>query len=248
MTAYALVFIGGSLAGLLWLLLVDPVRAGRQASRQDLPTATARLDAGLVALGAGLLGARITFVLSYWQYYQSHTSEIASIAQGGLSWSGAALAAFAGLSLYALVSHQSVWPLVDALAVPVTFLAAAAWAGCLIDGCAFGRPVAAGPLASSSIDLLGNRLPRYPTQAIGSVSSLALTLGLLISRWPAVRPGVRACLALALLSAIALALAFLRGDPVPGVLGVRLDAMGAGLILALAATGLAIRSRPEGER
>ncbi len=250
MTAYALVFTAGSLAGLLWLLLVDPTHRAKAASTDSQPGATARLDAGLVALGAGLAGARLSFVLSHWGYYDAHPSEIVSIAQGGLSWPGAALAALAGLGLYARVTHQSMWSLADALALPVTVLAAAAWAGCLMDGCAYGRAVAAGPLASPMIDLLGNRMPRFPTQAIGSISGLALALGLLSPRWPSLPAGVRGCASLACLSAVALALDFWRGDPVPWVAGIRLDALGAAVVLCLAGAGLWARTlaRPSGDR
>lgn len=250
MTAYALVFTAGSLAGLLWLLLVDPAHRAKAGSTDAQPGPTERLDAGLVALGAGLAGARLSFVLTHWAYYDAHPNEIASIAQGGLSWPGAALAALAALGLYARLTRLSLWPLADALALPVTVLAAAAWAGCLMDGCAYGRVVAAGPLATPTIDLLGNRMPRYPTQAIGSISSLALALGLLSPRWSTLPAGVRGCASLACLAAVALALDFWRGDPVPWVAGIRLDAVGAAAILCLAGAGLwaRARARPRGER
>lgn len=249
MTAYALVFIAGSLAGLLWLLLVDPAQRTKAGSTNARPGPTERFDAGLVALGAGLAGARLSFVLSHWAYYGTHANEIVSIARGGLSWPGAALAALIALGLYARLTRQSLWPLADALALPVTVIAAAAWAGCLMDGCAFGRPIPAGPLASTTIDLLGNRMPRYPTQAIGSISGLALALGLLSPRWSALPAGVRGCASLACLSAVALALDFWRGDPVPWVAGIRLDAVGAAVILCLAGAGLwrRARARPVGE-
>lgn len=251
MTAYALVFIAGSLAGLLWLLLVDPAHRAKAGSTTDVrPGPTERFDAGLVALGAGLAGARLSFVLSHWAYYGTHLNEIPSIAQGGLSWPGAALAALVALSVYARLTHQSLWPLADTLALPVTVLAASAWAGCLMDGCAYGRAVPASPLASSTIDLLGNRMPRYPTQAIGSVSGLALALGLLSPRWSTLPAGIRGCASLACLSAVALALDFWRGDPVPWVAGIRLDALGAAVVLCLAGAGLwrRARARPVGER
>jgi prolipoprotein diacylglyceryltransferase len=243
MTAYALMFTAGSLAGLLWLLLVDPAHRAKAGSIDPQPGGVMRLDAGLVALGAGLAGARLSFVLSHWGYYDAHPSEIVSIAQGGLSWPGAALAALAGLGLYARVTHQSVWPLADALALPVAVLAAAAWAGCLMEGCAYGRAVAAGPLASPTIDLLGNRLPRFPTQAIGSITALALALGLLTPRWPSLPSGVLGFVSLACLAAVALALDFWRGDPVAWVAGIRLDALGAAFVLCLAGAGLWARAR-----
>jgi hypothetical protein len=58
-----------------------------------------------------------------------------------------------------------------------------------------------------------------------------------------VKAGLRACLSLALISACALALSFLRADPTGLLAGLRLDTLGSALLLVVASVGLWLRIR-----
>jgi phosphatidylglycerol:prolipoprotein diacylglycerol transferase len=198
------------------------------------------LDAGLAALAAGLIGARVAFVSAHWGYYSSRLMEALVFRQGGLNWAGGALGALLGLAGFALLARRPFWPLADSLAFPGALVALASWTGCLLDGSAYGRPVA-NPLAPASPDLFGTRLPRWPTQALGALYGLAVLLGVLWLHDRRLRPGLLGTLMLTLTAAGALALDFTRGDPSPLLAGLRLDALGAAAILAAALVGLAQR-------
>ncbi len=235
---FTLMLTLGAVAGLLWLGMAphaDPGRAG--------PAARARLDAAAAALVVGLLGARLGFVMGRWPYYAAHPGQAWRTWEGGLSWAGGALGALAGLALYAAWSRRSFWHLADALAAPATIVSAAAWTGCLLEGCAYGRRLPASWWAPAAPDLFGNLTPRWPAQSLGAVYSLVLLLALVRLGGRAVRPGLRACLTLAALALGALALSALRADPVGSWAGLRLDALGAMLVLLAASAGLALSAR-----
>lgn len=242
--AYPLLFTLGALAGLAWLLLIDPRRQPRDAHRDPDAAAVQRLDAGLAALAGGLIGARLAYVAAHAAYFTAHPDQAVRFSSGGLSWAGGALGALAGLMAAAALRRRSPWPLADALAIPAAVLALAAWCGCLLDGCAFGRPLASNTLAALGSDFYASRIPRWPTQLVGLLAAAGLALGLLLLESRNLPAGWLAAAALLGLGATALALSFARGDPVPLLAGIRLDALGAALIIALGAGVGLLRRRP----
>jgi phosphatidylglycerol:prolipoprotein diacylglycerol transferase len=243
-TGFAAAVTLACLAGLIWLGQADQWRMGKQSTGVR-PTPVERIDGALISLGAGLLGARIVFVLSHWGYYSDRVWESAWFWQGGLSWVGGAIGATAGLAAYASVRRKSLPALGDSLAPPLALLSVAGWLGCLVDGCAYGRRASFGWLTPASPDLLGNIAPRWPTQTMGALIGVGLLVALLLMDQRRRRPGVSACLAMSVLSAGSLALEFVRADPAPTLAGMRFEALGAGTFLAAGLIGLAILIRQQ---
>ncbi len=234
--AYPFLFAAGVLASMLWLAAAGPARER-----------TAAIDAALAALAGGLIGARAAYVIAHLAQYTERPLEALFFWQGGLSWVGGAAGAAAGLALLVRATHRPAWPLADALALPAGIVALAGWAGCWAEACAYGLRAEAGWLTPASADLFGLVAPRWPTQTLGMACSLG-TVGLLVwlqgQRLPG---GFLACLSLMLIAAAALGISFLRGDPVPGIFGLRSEAVGAGAVLAASALLLgwrAWRGRP----
>lgn len=241
---YPLLFALGTLAGLLWLLLADPDRRLSGRWRDLDAAAILRLDAGLAALAMGLIGARAAYVGAHLDYFASHVGEAFSFSAGGLSWVGGALGAVVGLLALASLRRAPVWPLADSLALPAALLAAASWAGCLVDGCGYGRPLAAGSATLFASDIFDSRLARWPTQVIGLLSCVAIVLSVMALEPRGLRPGLLACLTFAALGVIGVALSLLRGDPVPLLAGTRLDFVGAAIVATLGIAGLLCRRAP----
>jgi len=94
-----------------------------------------------------------------------------------------------------------------------------------------------------SPDLLGNLAPRWPTQAIGGVYTLLVLLVLFRLAQQGLRSGLLAAIALSLLSAGPLAIAWLRGDPMPVMAGLRLDGVASAALLALGLGAVVLRIR-----
>ena len=103
-------------AGLAWLLLPAPAQPRVFPSRGPSGRPESAFEAGLVSLAAGLLGARLGFVLTHLAYFSQDSWEIARLWRGGLSGPSAVLGAACGLSLFAIATRQPFWPLADALA------------------------------------------------------------------------------------------------------------------------------------
>jgi phosphatidylglycerol:prolipoprotein diacylglycerol transferase len=229
---YPLLLTLGIAISFLWLALTGPA-----------PMRIAQIDVGLAALAAGMIGARAAFVLAHSSYYGAHPIEALWFWQGGLSWAGAAVGAFAGVALYARLARRPLWAMADALAMPAALLSLGAWGGCWADGCAYGRRTTPGPWSLVGADPFGGATARWPTQAVGVLLSLlAVFLAYALGGQKA-PPGVTFGVTLSALAAGSLALAFLRGDPGPSIAGLRADALGSAAVLLLSAVTTAARLR-----
>jgi len=235
-----MVFTLGMLVNFLWLGLSDPARAETSQLPNRTTSPTTRIDAGLSALTAGLIGARACFVLLHWGYYASRLIEIFWFWQGGLSWIGGVVGAVLGLGAYAAISRRSFWPMMDVLALPGVVMALSCWTGCLLEGCAYGRRTDAGFWTPPAVDMFGSRVPRWPTQTIGIVLNLVMLAALYWLAGRHLRHGTLVCMSLSLIAASSLALSFTRGDLVFLLAGLRLDTVGAAAILLLSLCGLAL--------
>lgn len=240
--AYPWLFSLTALASLLWLGLVRP----RRAPRRETEMVRARFDAGAAALGGGLIGARLSYVLLHLPFYRTHPTEILAYWEGGLDWFGGILGAVIGLWIFSRAARRPFWELADSLAAPGMLFSLAAWLGCLLDGCGYGRPVPARWWAPAAPDSFGAVAPRWPTQAAGALLSLTCAAALLRTEDRPMAVGARACLAVAACSAIVLLVSLGRGDASPGIFGLRADAVASAVLLAAAlAAWRLLPRRPE---
>ncbi len=240
--AYSAIFTIGILAGFLWLGWIEPSQGRSTKGPKRSDPRLGHIDAALIALFLGLLGARAGFVALHWEYYSSNPVEMLWLWQGGLSWAGGALAAILGIGIYALFSDQSFWALADALALPAGFIALSAWSGCYLDGCAYGIRMPQSSWTPAIGDMFGGYTSRWPTQLVGIVSSAVTLLSLYVLSNLQLKGGVLGSLSLTMIAAAALALGYTRADPVLLLRGLRLDTLGAALVLLTALFGLVYRT------
>ncbi|HEU5101181.1 MAG TPA: prolipoprotein diacylglyceryl transferase [Roseiflexaceae bacterium] len=132
---YGLAVAAGMLAG-IWLLL-------REAQRRGLPTEPA-LDLVFWIIAAGLVGARLLYVLDRWSFYAANPTQIFSIHTGGLSIMGAILGGGLTAALLARRRGLPVRRLFDAAAPGIVLGQAIGRFGCLVTGDTVGRPTDGG--------------------------------------------------------------------------------------------------------
>jgi prolipoprotein diacylglyceryltransferase len=184
------------------------------------------VDAGALTLLGALLGSRALTVVVNWTYYQSNTSEIYQVWQGGLSGIGALTGGLLTEIIIARWWKIPVGVLADVLLPLAGTLTVTAWMGCWVDGCGYGNMSGAW-FAVSARDEWGVLADRAPVQLIGAISTLILIW--LVDRAGKHLPikGMSACLGLFGLSTIVFMLSYMRADPIPIWNGLRLEAWGA---------------------
>jgi phosphatidylglycerol:prolipoprotein diacylglycerol transferase len=235
--AFPLVFAAGALASLLWLGLTDPISPpGRERTAPF-----ARIDAGLLSLFTGLIGARLGYVIFHWGYFSTYPYRTLWLWEGGLSWAGGVLGALFGLGIYCHRSGQAFWALADDFAVPAALIGFAGWFGCLLDSCGYGKRADLGFLTPPASDSFGRTANRWPVQGFGAIAHVGLLLLMILTRGRKFRDGVLASLSLTIISVVHLALAFLRADPMPSISGLRIDGLASGGIMVISMTALAVR-------
>ncbi len=214
-----------------WLLggaLVGVGIVGWRAHRADPGRAARWLDVALVALIAGVIGARGLHVAQDWDRFAASRDQIARLSLGGMAWHGALLAGLPAALIAARLRDVPfrAWTDAAALAWPPGMMAA--WGGCRSAGCGVGYEVATladwpGWLVAELPDAYGFVAPRLDVQAAGMLLGAALWALAALLTWRGWLPGLRLWLVLGL-SGLGLALlGFLRADYAPTLLNRRAD-------------------------
>ncbi len=105
---YAVIICCGILCGFLYALQ----EGKRQKLQSDL-----FVDVLLVGLPSAIVGARLYYVLSRWDYYGTHLWQILNIRGGGLAIYGGLIGAVIAVVIYCVVKKQNILEIFDICAV-----------------------------------------------------------------------------------------------------------------------------------
>lgn len=232
-------------------LLTGAVLVYLETRQRDLPLMSV-VDVALAAgVGSVLLG-RAMYVGMHWGYYQIHAPEATLPWRGGLAWQGALLGGVIGAFLACAWRGLPVIPVLDLFTSGAAPVAVFAWLGCHAAGCAYGMETYPGQgilwrLSLDLPDLYGIHEPRVPVQLLGAAWSALLLVGVLIVGRRSRRRRMTFALWLLLQALGAFGLGFWRGDPVPQVVGWRVDQLANLLLIAgtLALGAAAVLRRDE---
>jgi phosphatidylglycerol:prolipoprotein diacylglycerol transferase len=164
---YGILVAAGFLAG-LWT-------ASRRAPRAGISGETVADYGPWVVVGA-LLGARLWFVISYWEqdFAQQSLWQMFNIRAGGLVFYGGLVGASLATVLFARVRRVPLWALADTLAPSIALGHAFGRGGCLMNGCCYGTPTSL-PWAVRYADDAGlHGAGVHPTQAYEAILLLGL--------------------------------------------------------------------------
>ena len=100
-------------------------------------------DVVLWLMIGGILGARIVYVTTYWQeeFASQPFAEVFMIQHGGLVYYGGFIGATIAAMIYIRWKKLPLWKVADVLTPSVALGSAFGRAGCLLNGCCYGRPV-----------------------------------------------------------------------------------------------------------
>lgn len=97
--------------------------------------------AALYSLIAGVVGARIFYVIHYWSDFQGRNFiEIFAVWKGGLELLGGVLLAIFVIVSYLRIKKLPIRRYLDILAIGLLFALAFGRLGCFMNGCCYGRP------------------------------------------------------------------------------------------------------------
>ncbi len=156
---------------------------GRQV---QLPLAML-LDAALVVVLAGAVGARAYHVLSHWDYYAQNLDDITNLAQGGMGLRGAFILGLGALLSFVFLSRTaggsaSFWKLADAGAIGLVLAQSIGWYAAQLVGANYGV-VSDSPLARDLPDVYGLVAPRMPVQWLATIFFFGLFVALAWTAW-----------------------------------------------------------------
>lgn len=150
--------------------LIGVIGVGRAARKLGIKFDSI-IDLGIWVLVGAVLGARLAYVITEYQYYLNAPLEMIKLNSGGLAFHGGLIGGF--LAGYWFVTRQRLhpWKLADLAAPYIALGYAIVRIGCLLNGCCYGK-LAAAPwgFACSALD---SQL-RYPTQIYAMLGSLIL--------------------------------------------------------------------------
>ena len=143
--------------------------AGRRAQAMGLSAGKIQ-NLGLVALVAGLVGARVAYVALHWDVFRADPLEIIRIDHGGLVFYGGLGAGLLGVVWGLRRFKLPGWPTVDLLVPPLVLAHAIGRIGCFLNGCCYGKPTRVPWGVAFPFD----GIPRHPTQLYESAALLIL--------------------------------------------------------------------------
>jgi phosphatidylglycerol:prolipoprotein diacylglycerol transferase len=129
---YGVLVALGFLAG-LWT-------AGRRAPLSGIAPEKI-LDVGPWLIVGAIVGARILYVISYWdeEFARAPITHIFMVQKGGLVYYGGLIGSSLAYIIYAVVRKLPFWRVADILAPSVALGYVFGRIGCLMNGCCFGR-------------------------------------------------------------------------------------------------------------
>ncbi len=213
-SVYTLSILLGALLG-LGLALLYARRAGLARA--------AVLDAGIIVLIAGGIGARVYYLLMHWDYYGEKSADLWNLAKGGMGLRGGLIVGLLVLAVFAVLRRESFWHLADAGALGLALAESLGWYGSGLIGANYGV-VSEARWAPELPDLYGIIAPRVPVQMIAALFYFVLFCVLALWAWSSQPRAGSLFVAFLIISAGAMfVLGFVRADETAMWKGWRID-------------------------
>jgi len=112
----------------------------RHLSRDFTPEPQHITNAALYSLVGGIIGARLFFVVHYFDKFRSSPLEVFAIWQGGLELAGGVITAIIVIMFYLWFHKLPIRRYFDVLAIGLMLILVFGRIGCFLNGCCYGKP------------------------------------------------------------------------------------------------------------
>jgi len=112
----------------------------RRLSRNITPDPQLITNGALYSLIGGVVGARLFYVIHYFEHFKENPASVFAIWQGGLELLGGVILAITIIDLYLWYHKLSIRRYNDILAIGLMLALALGRIGCFLNGCCFGKP------------------------------------------------------------------------------------------------------------
>jgi prolipoprotein diacylglyceryltransferase len=131
------------------------------------------LNNGLLVQFCILVGARLGYVIQYWNYYQHARREIFLFVEGGLTLWGAIAGGFFGFIMVLSISERQIFQVADALSPMLAPLSIAVWLASWRVGVAYGELAPRDVWWTlPAVDEFGHLSYRFPLQVAAAIAIL----------------------------------------------------------------------------
>jgi len=141
-------------------------------------------DLCIVILVSSIAGARLLYVIPYWEEYAARPLRLLAVWEGGLTMYGGLLAAVLASIVFTRRKGMPFWTVSDVTAPSIALGLGLTRIGCFLNGCCFGLPtglrwgVRFPPHSAAGAEFYG--IPIHPTQLYAALGGFALFVGLLL--------------------------------------------------------------------
>lgn len=157
--------------------------AGRRAPSRGMNPQLI-VDLSLWVLVLSIIGARVLYVSTNWEYYRFHLWEILMVQKGGLVFYGGLIIGILTVVAFTRLKQMSFWQVADVMTPSIALGQAIGRIGCFLNGCCYGKltSVAWGvqfPEQSPASQQFGPLHVVHPTQLYSTGANLLLFFFLL---------------------------------------------------------------------
>lgn len=190
------------------------------------------MDIGMIAMFAGILGARLFYVIQFHEQFSGQWLKVIRIDQGGLVFYGGFILSCIVLILYCKIKKINLARLLDVFAPAVALGHAFGRIGCFMQGCCFGKdaggswlgviyPAGSAPAVHPNTkDILnGCSLPLYPVQLIEAGANFLLFGILFFIAGKFKKPGRVAGIYVICYAVLRFLMEYMRGDHTHSIAG-----------------------------
>ncbi|MEC4675986.1 MAG: prolipoprotein diacylglyceryl transferase, partial [Nitrospirota bacterium] len=216
----------------LWLAVRQAKAVGIR--RDDI------IDIGFYLLLAAIVGSRVFFVLTNWDYYVNNPLDIVKIWKGGLVFNGGLLFTIPTAIWYIRRKRLDFWVTADVFAPSIAIGHAIGRLGCFFAGCCYGKPAAGvfwSVTFSNPESLAMKGVPLHPVQLYEAAGEMLNFLVLIFIRKRGAFRGQLFWIYILNYSIIRLVMEMFRGDTVRGFIMPGLS-IAQGISLGIAVTAI----------